>query len=136
VKYLIDSNIFLEILLDQNKAQEAKDALSTVEVNDFFASDFTFHSVGVRLFKEGLFDKFRSLVSEMIDQAGMFILPLHQEDTEQLISVATRFNLDFDDAYQYVAAEKYNLQIVSFDSDFDRTERKRFTQQQVLQTVQ
>jgi predicted nucleic acid-binding protein len=36
-----------------------------------------------------------------------------------------RFNLDFDDAYQYVVAEKYNLTIISFDSDFDRTELKR-----------
>ena len=42
-----------------------------------------------------------------------------------------RFNLDFDDAYQYVAAEKFNLEIVSFDSDFDRTERGRKTPDQV-----
>jgi hypothetical protein len=45
---------------------------------------------------------------------------------------AQRFNLDFDDAYQYVAAEKYGLTIVSFDSDFDRTERKKETPAEVL----
>ena len=38
-----------------------------------------------------------------------------------------QFSLDFDDAYQYVAAEKYGLTIVSFDNDFDRTERGRET---------
>ena len=27
--------------------------------------------------------------------------------------------------YLYVAAEKYNLTIISFDNDFDRTERGR-----------
>lgn len=43
-----------------------------------------------------------------------------------------RFNLDFDDAYQYVAAEKYNLTIVSLDSDFDRTERGRRDPAEVL----
>jgi predicted nucleic acid-binding protein len=42
--------------------------------------------------------------------------------------------LDFDDAYQYVAADKHNLVIVSFDGDFDRTERGRKTPQAVLQT--
>ncbi|MGD0012658.1 MAG: hypothetical protein ABSE93_29465 [Terriglobia bacterium] len=31
------------------------------------------------------------------------------------------FNLDFDDVYQYVTAEKFRLTIVSFDADFDRT---------------
>ncbi len=39
----------------------------------------------------------------------------------------TKFNLDFDDAYQYVAAEKYTLTLVSFDADFDRTERGKKT---------
>ena len=37
----------------------------------------------------------------------------------------TAFRLDFDDAYQYVAAEKFDLALVSFDADFDRTDRKR-----------
>jgi predicted nucleic acid-binding protein len=47
--------------------------------------------------------------------------------------VAERFNLDFDDAYQYTAAEKYDLTLVSFDSDFDHTERGRKTPAEVLQ---
>jgi predicted nucleic acid-binding protein len=33
-----------------------------------------------------------------------------------------RYNLDFDDAYQYITAEKNDLTLVSFDADFDRTE--------------
>ena len=39
--------------------------------------------------------------------------------------IAGTYGLDFDDAYQYVVAEKYDLVLVSFDSHFDRTERKR-----------
>ena len=41
--------------------------------------------------------------------------------------------LDFDDAYHYAAAEKHNLIIVSFDRDFDRTERGRQIPAEVLQ---
>jgi predicted nucleic acid-binding protein len=37
-----------------------------------------------------------------------------------------------DDAYQHVAAEKYNLALVSFDSDFDHTERGRKTAAEAL----
>ena len=33
--------------------------------------------------------------------------------------VSTAFRLDFDDAYQYTAAQKYNLTLLSFDTDFD-----------------
>ena len=42
-----------------------------------------------------------------------------------LKKVSAVFHLDFDDAYQYVTSEKFNLVIVSFDADFDRTDRKR-----------
>ena len=38
-----------------------------------------------------------------------------------------KFSLDFDDVYQYVAAERHDLLIVTFDSDFDWTERRRKT---------
>ncbi|AKV66251.1 hypothetical protein VL20_1064 [Microcystis panniformis FACHB-1757] len=42
------------------------------------------------------------------------------------------FRLDFDDAYQYVAAELEKATIVSFDQDFDKTEQRRLTPMQVL----
>jgi len=38
-----------------------------------------------------------------------------------LVLIKQKFNLDFDDVYQYVVAEKFDLTIVSFDSDFDKT---------------
>ncbi len=50
-----------------------------------------------------------------------------------VIEAAQRFNLDFDDAYQYAAAEKYGLTIVSFDADFDRTEQGRKTAGEILE---
>ena len=43
------------------------------------------------------------------------------------VHASQRFNLDFDDAYQYAIVEKYSLTIVSFDADFDRTEQGRKT---------
>ena len=43
-----------------------------------------------------------------------------------------QFRLDFDDAYQYVAAEWAEAVIVSYDDDFDRTVRRRQTPVDVL----
>ena len=48
------------------------------------------------------------------------------------MAITERFNFDFDDAYQYVIAEKYNLTIISFDTDFDRTERGRKTPAEII----
>lgn len=38
-----------------------------------------------------------------------------------MIDAAANFNLDFDEAYQYMTPEKFGLTIVSFDGDVDRT---------------
>jgi predicted nucleic acid-binding protein len=56
---------------------------------------------------------------------AVIIISLSLDDMGLAIEAAKRFNLDFDDAYQYVSAEKYGLTLISFDSDFDRTERGR-----------
>jgi predicted nucleic acid-binding protein len=60
------------------------------------------------------------------------LIHLDPDDTSRLVDVISATKLDFDDAYQYTAAEKYDLSIVSFDGDFDRTERGRRVPAQVL----
>ena len=52
------------------------------------------------------------------------------------LEVMERFRLDFDDSYQYTAAEKRNLTIVSFDGDFDGTDRGRTTPAEMLNSLQ
>ena len=56
---------------------------------------------------------------------GVSLVSVQPAAMHRLVSAIDQFSLDFDDAYQYVAAERYNLTIVSFDGDFDRTERGR-----------
>jgi predicted nucleic acid-binding protein len=53
------------------------------------------------------------------------MIGLDPEDVFLLMKVSKQFNLDFDDAYQYAVAEKHGLQVMSFDTDFDRTEKGR-----------
>ena len=57
--------------------------------------------------------------------AGTTVGMLDADEMEAAVEHAAAFNLDFDDAYQYAVAEKYDLTIVSFDKDFDRTTRGR-----------
>ena len=57
---------------------------------------------------------------------------LDTTDLKEIMNVRKRFRLDFDDAYQYVAAEKHDLTLVSFDADFDRTDRGRKTPADIL----
>jgi predicted nucleic acid-binding protein len=63
---------------------------------------------------------------------GARVARLGEAEMRELVRVSQEFTLDFDDAYQYVSAEKYDLTLVSFDGDFDNTERGRQTPLDVL----
>ncbi|MDA1191020.1 MAG: hypothetical protein O3A46_04965 [Candidatus Poribacteria bacterium] len=60
------------------------------------------------------------------------VIRLVPEELALVIEAQARFRLDFDDAYQYVAFERRGLTLVSFDGDFDRTERGRTTPDAIL----
>ena len=58
--YLIDTNIFLEILLSQVQKDICKEFLVS-KIEQIYISDFSLHSIGVILFKnnkESIFNKF------------------------------------------------------------------------------
>ena len=64
-------------------------------------------------------------VEDIFFDGDVTLVHLEPDDVSDLVHTIRRFNLDFDDAHQYVAAEKYDLTIISFDADFDRTRRGR-----------
>ena len=130
---LMDTNIFLEVILEQEKAEEARALLARTEEHDLFISDYSLHSIGVLLFRRGQHEVVGQFVKDMMLNAGLIMISLPGKDMEAIIDAARRFNLDFDDAYQYAAAEKYGLTIVSFDADFDHTERGRKTPGEILE---
>jgi len=129
--YLLDSNIFLELLLNQDKADEVEQFLRTKPKEKLYISEFSLYSIAIVLFHRKLFETFMRFLNDLIVAGGVRLLRLSVQDMEEVAAIALRFNLDFDDAYQHVAAEKLSLEIVSFDSDFDRTEKGRKTPAQL-----
>jgi predicted nucleic acid-binding protein len=133
MRLLLDTNIFLEVILEQERHEEARTLLSKFEEHEFFVSDYSFHSIGLLLFRMGKHEVFREFLNDLILGAGYMIVGLSAPEMEEVIHVAQQFNLDFDDAYQYALSERYDLIIVSFDGDFDRTKRGRRTPKDLLE---
>ena len=122
--YLADTNIFLEVLLEQDKANDVQSFLQNIDLSTIYITDLSLHSIGIILYRLKNFALFNSFLEDIIVD-GVGILSLPPEDLKTLDLTADEFNLDFDDAYQYAVAAKYEMQLISFDMDFDRTERKR-----------
>lgn len=108
-----------------------RNPLSRVEKHEFFTSDYSIHSIGFLLFRRKQHEVFREFLDDTINNAGVSTVTLSAREIEAIIYASQKFNLDFDDAYQYGVAEKYGLTIMSFDSDFDRTEKGHKTPAQL-----
>ncbi len=114
---LVDTNIFLEILFQQPKAAACEDYLRN-HAGQFFISSFTLHSIGVLLFKKNQPQAFEQFIRDFPPDAT--VLPLSANGYAQLPAIKTRFNLDFDDSFQFVAAQENDLRLVTQDQDFRR----------------
>ena len=132
--YLLDTNIWLERMLDQARSEEVGQLLDQVPSDQLFMTDFSLHSIGVILHRLRRQEEFLRFVQDLFIDGAVGLISLEPADMERLVAVIDHFELDFDDAYQYVAAEMYDLELVSFDGDFDRTERGRITPGEIVET--
>ena len=121
--YLVDTNIWLERLLDQDRSEEVGDFLKRVANDRLYLTDFTLHSIGIILLKLGDAETFSRFVQDVLIDGTVRLVGLQPDDMTSVVNAAGKYRLDFDDAYQYAASARFKFQIVSFDSDFDRTDR-------------
>ena len=125
--YLIDTNIFLEVMLNQKNSDVVKGFFNRATFLQLFVSDFSLFSIGIIHLREKNPEPFLKLVNDDILASGIRTISLPLDSYSRIIEHARTYNLDFDDAYQYAVAEHFHLDLVSFDHDFDRTEKKRVT---------
>ena len=124
--FLLDTNIWLERLLGQGQAEVVAELLDTLSPSDMCITDFTLHSIGV------ICNRLNQRVDDVLIDAGVVLVSIPANQMKIVVEIMALFRLDFDDAYQYVAAELEKATIVSFDQDFDKTEQRRLTPMQVL----
>lgn len=119
VRYLVDTNIWLERLLDQNKSDTVSKFLDTIPLDQIYISDFALHSVGVILSRLNKLDVLDKFVNDLFFNGLIEQLSLDPHDFIDLISNIEKYKLDFDDAYQLTISQKYDMTIVTFDKDFN-----------------
>lgn len=130
--YLVDSNVFLEELLEQEKASTVNLFFESVEPEQVFISDLSLHSICIVLSGLKKYDLFSSFMNDLILNETK-ILSLDSSEILNLRYIMEKLKLDFDDSYQYFVAKKYNLQLISFDKDFDKTDLKRIEPSKILE---
>ena len=134
--YLVDTNVWLERLLNQDKAKEVARFLERISPRQLYVTDFTFHSIGIVLTRLARSEILIDFAQDLFVSSGVNLVTIRPEDAPDLVSLINEHKLDFDDAYQYLAAQQNGLTLVSFDSDFDRTDGGRRTPMEILREVE
>lgn len=125
MRFLVDSSVWLEVLLDQSNAAEGRAFLSATSPADYAISRFALHSIGVVLVRRGAGDLYAPFVADIVLRHAVAVLDLPLAMLPEVIATGASLDLDFDDAFQYLVAEREGLTLVSFDAHFDRTPRGR-----------
>lgn len=97
-----------------------------------FFTEFSMYSMCILLVRRKRNDTLTRVLDDLFAPGGVQIIRVRPMDIKNVARVTKELDLDFDDAYQYVAAEIFNLELISFDKDFDRTPRGRKTPDQIL----
>lgn len=130
--FLIDTNIFLELLLDQERAEEVRNFFERVNPSALFITDFTIYSIGIILTKLQKSDSLKVFLTKVIIESGINNISIDDNELIKMIDDEECKELDFDDSYQYYAAKMLNATIISFDKDFDSTKLGRKTPGEIL----
>ena len=113
--FLLDTNIFLEILLQQEKSAACKVFIQE-HIEHIFISDFSLHSIGIITFRQHKSYLFKLFTADLLPHIQVLSLPVPLYAEFEPLS--SGLHLDFDDAYQYLLARQFHLTLVTLDKDF------------------
>lgn len=129
---LIDTNVFLELLLGQKKAHDCEILLDGVSKGRIEAvmTHFTVHAVEAAIGSGHLLITF---LRNLENSEGLSIYYTGISEEISIAMLTERTGLNFDDALQYYVAKRLGAEvIVSFDKHFDNLDVPRVEPSQVV----
>ena len=135
MKFLIDTSVWLEVLLDQSRAADARRLLQVTPLDEIAISDFSLLALRVILNHLDRNDVYAAFAAGILDETPIVEVGLEESELNSMGRGQRRLSLGFHAAYQYLAARKHGLTLVSFDGDLDYLPEGRRTPGQVLHGV-
>lgn len=127
MRFLLDTNCWMQIARRREHAQEVAALLSTVPAADICITDYSLHSLLNVMRRHNMVNELPAFIASSGFGVTVEVVTVSPTELRRVVDAMNGHGLDVDDAYQYAAAELHNLALVSFDADFDRTPRGRLT---------
>jgi uncharacterized protein len=134
VRYLIDTNIFVEFLLDQQRAEESLRVMEHIEKGELeaYVTSFGLHSIAAILDRRKELDLLEKFLERVIQAKGLQVYQTEPIEEKRITALARTVQLDFDDTLHYYVADILGATLMSFDRGFDKTDLKRIEPRALL----
>jgi hypothetical protein len=133
---LLDTNIFLELLLDQKRATECEELLQLISKGKTEAAvtHFAVHAVEAVI---GDPKSLATFLGNLGHYAGLSIYDTNLSDEMAAALITQKIGLDFDETLQYYVAMKLGVDaLVSFDKHFHKVDIRRIEPRDLLRSGQ
>lgn len=120
--FLIDTNIFLEVMLARAKRKACIEFLNSVKTcrEKAAVTDFTIYSIMIILDGRGKLRELDRFLRSFSAYKGLTLYTASLEDKLEAVELAISGEFDVDDAVQYASARSLGAKaIMSLDKDFD-----------------
>lgn len=133
-KYLVDTNIFLEVMLSQKRKRECKRLLYQFQNGkaDGVVTDLTIYSIMVLMGRLKKFEQLKTFLSSLTAYKALHIYTTSLAEKVEATEKSLENGLDIDDAIQYEAALSMNAEaIISFDKHLNKLKVPRKEPKQI-----
>lgn len=119
-KALLDTNVFLEFLLDQEDAEACDKVIDALSRGRFlgYLTHYALHALETILNRQKRDHELISFLKHLIDLETLTIYSTRPEEELAIAELLLDLPLDFDDALQYYVAKTLSVPIVTLDQDF------------------
>lgn len=121
---LLDANIFLEVFLDQEKAESCKVLLNEIAAGEKKAiiSTFTIDSIIISLESHKVnYNKINSIIESIMQSRGVIVYRPTLKDRFSSFQLINKYKIGYEDALTLQCALVNNCKkIISFDHHFDK----------------
>ena len=91
-----------------------------------YITSFSLYSICIFLSRVKKYDILENFISDLTLN-WVEVINAEMSDIKGIIEFQKLYNLDFDDALQYYIANLYEIILISYDADFNRTPEGRIT---------
>ncbi len=117
--YLLDTNIFLEILRNRTHSVACEQLLTALSAErPGFATAFSLHAIAALMGAPNRSESLQRFLRFFSEHPHLYRYDTTPQEELLIAASLSKWRLDFDDALQYYVAKQQHLTLVTLDRDF------------------